>query len=63
MTAGRQDATAYVPMTYKEGILSLRLSGAQKEAIALTTIHGVLRGTPDIGMTAGCSEFRNISVH
>lgn len=48
MTAGRQGATAYVPMTYKEGILSLRLSGAQKVAIGLTTIHGVLWGTPDI---------------
>ena len=33
---------------YKEGMLSLRLSGAQKVASGLTTINEVLRVTPDM---------------
>ena len=32
----------------KEGMLSLRLSGAQKVASGLTTINEVLRVTPDM---------------
>ena len=48
LAEGRQGAAACVPMAYKEGMLSLRLSGAQKVANGLTTIHGVLRGTPDM---------------
>jgi general secretion pathway protein E len=32
---------------YKEGMLSLRLSGAQKVAAGLTTVNEVLRVTPD----------------
>ncbi len=33
---------------YQEGMLSLRLSGAQKVASGLTTINEVLRVTPDM---------------
>jgi general secretion pathway protein E len=33
---------------YKEGMLSLRLSGAQKVAAGLTTVTEVLRVTPDM---------------
>ncbi len=33
---------------YKEGMLSLRLSGAQKVAAGLTTVNEVLRVTPDM---------------
>ena len=35
-------------LTYKEGMLSLRLSGAQKVAAGLTTVTEVLRVTPDM---------------
>tara|TARA_B100000767_G_scaffold229207_1_gene219831 strand:- start:141 stop:536 length:396 start_codon:yes stop_codon:yes gene_type:complete len=33
--------------TYKEGVLSLRLSGAQKVAAGITTVKEILRVTPD----------------
>ena len=32
---------------YKEGMLSLRLSGAQKIAAGITTVKEILRVTPD----------------
>jgi len=32
---------------YKEGMLSLRLSGAQKVASGLTTVNEILRVTPE----------------
>lgn len=38
----------FVDLQDKEGMLSLRLSGAQKVASGLTTINEVLRVTPDM---------------
>ena len=38
----------FVDLQDKEGVLSLRLSGAQKVASGLTTINEVLRVTPDM---------------
>lgn len=35
-------------LAYKEGMLSLRLSGAQKVAAGLTTVTEVIRVTPDM---------------
>ncbi len=44
----RQALTELRKQAYKEGMLSLRLSGAQKVAAGLTTINEVLRVAPEI---------------
>ena len=41
------DLPALRKQAYKEGMLSLRLSGAQKVANGLTTVKEILRVTPD----------------
>jgi len=44
----KSDLPALRKQAYKEGMLSLRLSGAQKVAAGLTTVNEVLRVTPDM---------------
>ncbi len=44
----KADLPALRKQAYKEGMLSLRLSGAQKVAAGLTTVNEVLRVTPDM---------------
>ena len=44
----KADLPELLRLTYKEGMLSLRLSGAQKVAAGLTTVTEVLRVTPDM---------------
>lgn len=44
----KEDLPALRKQAYKEGMLSLRLSGAQKVAAGLTTVNEVLRVTPDM---------------
>jgi len=43
----KSDLPALRKQAYKEGMLSLRLSGAQKVAAGLTTVKEILRVTPD----------------
>lgn len=44
----KSDLPGLRKQAYKEGMLSLRLSGAQKVASGLTTVNEVLRVTPDM---------------
>jgi general secretion pathway protein E len=41
------DQPTLLKQAYKEGMLSLRLSGAQKIAAGITTVKEILRVTPD----------------
>lgn len=43
----KSDLPALRKQAYKEGMLSLRLSGAQKVAAGITTVNEILRVTPD----------------
>jgi general secretion pathway protein E len=43
----KSDLPALRNQAYKEGMMSLRLSGAQKVAAGITTVNEILRVTPE----------------
>jgi len=46
-TDNKSDLPALHKQAYKEGMMSLRLSGAQKVAAGITTVNEILRVTPE----------------
>jgi general secretion pathway protein E len=46
-TENKADLPGLRKQAYKEGMLSLRLSGAQKVAAGTTTVNEILRVSPD----------------